>query len=237
MTRGRFVDLEPFQPPGGPSRPVRAYVPAGPEDAARPLLVLFDGQNVYGDEGSFAGGWYAHDAVDRLTGRTARAPIVVAVENGGHRRVREMGVRARDFAHAVARELLPLVAGRFPLDGPEHRAVGGASLGGLAALHAWFDHPDAFGAAMAMSPSLWFAEGELLREIEAGRPVPGGRLYVDAGARERGRMFADAERLAAVLAPLVADLRWRPDRRGTHHERHWRRRLPGALRFLFRQRG
>jgi hypothetical protein len=29
-------------------------------------------------------------------------------------------------------------------------------------------------------------------------------------------------------------LMWRPDAKGTHSERHWRRRLPKALRFLFR---
>jgi hypothetical protein len=61
---------------------------------------------------------------------------------------------------------------------------------------------------------------------------------VDAGARERGRMLADATTLAALLARsgLGADrLLWRPDARGVHHERSWRRRLPKALRFLFRR--
>jgi hypothetical protein len=32
---------------------------------ADPTLYLFDGQNVFGDEGSFAGGWHTHAAVDR----------------------------------------------------------------------------------------------------------------------------------------------------------------------------
>ena len=31
----------------------------------------------------------------------------------------------------------------------------------------------------------------------------------------------------------ATSLRVRADRRGTHHELHWRRRLPAALRFLF----
>ncbi len=228
---GTLSDLEPFRPPGAPERRVRAYVPAGLTGPA-PLLVLLDGQNVFSDHGSFAGGWYAHEAVDRLV----RPPIVVAVDNGGAHRVHELGPGVREFVAAVALDLVPRLERRFPLAGPESRALGGASLGGLAALVAWLDHPEVFGAAMAMSPSLWFGRGALLTEIERAASLPESRLYVDAGARERGRMFADAARLADLLSERVeADrLLWRPDQRGTHHERHWRRRLPKALRFLFK---
>lgn len=233
---GTFLDLPPFRPPGGPERPVRAFVPHAAGARPRPLLLLFDGQNVFDDHGSFAGGWHAHAAAGRL----AEAPIVVGVGNGGARRIEEMGHRARDFVAAVRHELLPELEGVLPLAGPERRVIGGASLGGLASLYAWLDHPDAFGGALVMSPSLWFADGAVMRELERASRLPeSGRLYLDAGARERGRMFADAERLARLLGArgLGGDrLLWRPDRRGTHHERHWRRRLPKALRFLFARR-
>jgi hypothetical protein len=51
-------------------------------------------------------------------------------------------------------------------------------------------------------------------------------------------MWPLALRLAAILRQRGFDeaaLRWRPDARGVHNERHWRRRLPAALRHLFRR--
>src|SRR5687767_3159210 len=105
-----FVDLGVFRPPVGPERPVRAWVPPGHAPGPRPLLVLFDGQNVFDDHGSFAGGWYAHDTAHRLG---ARAPIVVGLANGGHDRVRELGAEAPRFLEAVRRELVPRLEDRF----------------------------------------------------------------------------------------------------------------------------
>jgi predicted alpha/beta superfamily hydrolase len=236
---GRFLELGHFSPPGAPARAVRLYVPPG-VDAERPhpTLWLFDGQNVFGDEGSFAGGWHAHQTMDDLGDKRHRRPVVVAIENGGAHRIRELGPHVGDFVSAVVEDLVPRVEGVVHGRGP--RIVGGASLGGLGALHAWLAHPEVFSGALVMSPSLWFEQRRLLRAIERGDlALPAhGRIYVDAGGRERGRMFADAEHLARVLkeAGLGEDrLLWRPDARGTHQERHWRRRLPKAARFLFKR--
>lgn len=239
--RGQFVDLGTFHPKRYAERPVIAYVPAVVDPAvAWPLLVLFDGQNVFGNHGSYAGGWLADAAVDAMIARTVVPPIVVAIHNGGVDRNHEMGRDVRWFVDAVVNDVLVRIMHQFHVAGPENRVIGGASLGGLAALHAHFEHPAAFGTALAMSPSLWFARRAFLHDVAAGRmPVPPlSRIYLDAGARERGRMYADAEELAAILAPQLhhaGRLMWRPDRRGAHHERHWRRRLPKALRFVFRR--
>ncbi len=227
-----------FQPPHGPRRAVRAWLPEGwSPDRPHATLLLLDGQNVFSDHGSFAGGWHAHEAVGRL-GRTMWRPMIVAVPNGGTHRITEMGTHAADFADALAERLVPRLRARWGGGGP--LVVAGASLGGLTALLALLRHPDVFDGAVAMSPSLWFAHRRWLHAIlEGSLPLPArGRLYLDAGQRERGRMFPDAALLAAHLgaAGWGADrLLWRPDARGTHHERHWRRRLPKALRFVFRK--
>jgi predicted alpha/beta superfamily hydrolase len=231
----QLVDLDPLVVPGGALRRVRAFVPDGPE-RARPLLLLFDGQNVFVDAGSFAGGWRAHEAVMGLGERTFERPVVVALDHGEHARTEELGSGAAALVDTLADRLVPWLRRRFPLT---ETTLGGASLGGLAALRGWLARPDVFRSAAVLSPSLWFGHRALLHALERGMPLPAkGRLYVDAGARERGRMFADAEHLCALLRArgLGADrLLWRPDQRGTHHERHWRRRLPKALRFLFRR--
>ena len=71
----------------GRPRRVRIHVPPGVERGA-PLLVLFDGQNVFGDEGSYAGGWHADAAADALPS-TVRRPIVVGIDHGGVDRIRD----------------------------------------------------------------------------------------------------------------------------------------------------
>jgi enterochelin esterase-like enzyme len=234
---GHLVPLPPFRPPGGVTRPVRAWVPAG-EATTRPLLVMFDGGNVFGDEGSYAGGWHAHEAVDRLSSRSFERPVLLAIGNGGVHRVRELGTSAAWFLDALVTDVLPQARARLPVDA--RCILGGASLGGLAAIEGWVSHPTVFQGAMAMSPSLWFAHHALLRRLLRGEcTLPAtGKLYLDAGRRERGTMYADAETLARLLreAGWGDDrLMWRPDASGTHRERHWRRRLPKALRFFFRR--
>lgn len=198
-------------------------------DRPHATLVLLDGQNVFGDHGSYAGGWHAHEAIDSL-GPAFWPTVVLGVPNDGLQRMREYGSQARDFLAALIRALPP-----FCRAGPCF--IGGSSMGGLAALQAWIHHPEVFDGALVMSPSLWYGHRAVLHHIQRGDwPIPRGRLYLDVGARERGRMLADAAELAATLAHLGPDrLLWRPDARGTHHERHWRRRLPKALRFLLRK--
>jgi predicted alpha/beta superfamily hydrolase len=219
----------------GHERRIRVHVPAGLH-ARPPLLVLFDGQNVFGDEGSYAGGWHAHAAVARLPSTVAR-PIVVGVDHGGLGRLRELWSELDPFLGFLKEEVLPLVRSCWEVD-PQHTVLGGSSMGGLAALLAHHRDPETWPSALVMSPSLWVDRGAPLREVKR-HPVPRrSRIYLDVGERERG-MAELAARLAAELQERgyrEDELLWRLDKRGTHRELHWRRRLPKALRFLFRWR-
>ena len=64
-------------------RKVRIYLPKRlrETDPPRPLVLMFDGQNVFHDEPSFAGGWHAHLAVERIARVKRPAPIVVAIDH------------------------------------------------------------------------------------------------------------------------------------------------------------
>jgi predicted alpha/beta superfamily hydrolase len=242
-----LVDLGPVQAPGLGPRRVRAYVPRrAPPFGQRRALLLFDGQNVFGDEGSFAGGWYAHRAVERLSPLRHPVPVLVAIDNGGEQRVDELtgwpmgarGGKAQPFIDQLADELGPRVRGELGVvDGPVGLAVGGSSLGGLAALYAHFLRPDTFGGALCFSPAFFWAGGAILAWL-GGQAVPSfSRVYLDCGVKESGgRMLPSTQQVHAQLLArgyLPGQLRFRPDPRGTHHERHWRRRLPAALRFLY----
>lgn len=249
---GKFVELDPIHPRGLGARRVRAYVPAArPDDGPRPLVILFDGQNIFDDHGSFAGGWFAHQAIDKLGRWKPTPPLVVAVDHGHHARIDELtpfsdgrrGGKLEAFAAPIVGELLPRLRERFHLvDGPAGTYVGGASLGGSAALYMHLRRPDVFGGAIAMSPSLWFTHAQMDTFIRTQSTPYRSRIYLDTGAAEgRGHTAKLVRSLGRHLRSsgwgLPAhkrDLRVlvRIDARGRHNERSWRKRLPMALRFV-----
>ncbi len=242
---GALVDLGRLSLGGLPDRRVRAYVPAR-YDAARAhhALVLFDGQNVFGDAGSFAGGWHADDAIDAMPKKLS-PPIVVAIDHGGPARLDELvpmrvdgrGGGLDPLLDGVASALVPALRSRWHLHpGAVGLCLGGASLGGLAALYGHVRTPEVFGGALAMSPSLWIARARIFEFVEARWRPTFARVYLDCGAREGARMLALAEAMSGLLRARGYDdasLMWRRDAKGAHSEAHWRRRLPKALRFLY----
>jgi predicted alpha/beta superfamily hydrolase len=257
--RGRFVDLGRLDGHQIFGRRVRAYVPHAPGEHTqprRPVLVLFDGQNVFGDEGSFAGGWHADAAVDRLAalgrvrdpdGRRGEivAPVVLGVDHAGADRIDELGApsnpRLDRLLDWIVDRVLPTAHAKLSLGyGPSMHFLGGSSMGGLAALYGHFRRPEVFGGALAQSPSLWFKSRGVI-EFVGAQPNPyRSRVYLDCGRGEAGG------RLAAAVSSMGEAFRargWgdrgdlrvmvRVEAKGKHDEASWRRRLPKALRFAF----
>jgi predicted alpha/beta superfamily hydrolase len=111
-------------------------------------------------------------------------------------------------------------------------------MGGLAALWSHFHGAHAFGGALVLSPSLWLAGQAIFADVAAQPDPPLSRIYLDMGGREdKGRQLPIAAAMAAHLSGRGWDadnLLWRPDAKGGHNEASWRRRLPKALRFLYR---
>jgi len=241
--------MGPFDIPQLTSRSVRMYEPAqGRRDAPRPVLFLFDGQNVFDDEGSFSTGWHIHEAVARLSERRYVAPLVVGIPHGGEKRMDELGPwkfgplggLCDPLLDWMVGTLVPEVRKRFQIpEGPVGAALGGSSMGGLAALYGHLRNPEVFGGALCLSPSFWFAYPEIFKFV-SGRSKPWvSRIYLDCGAREAGgRMLPVARDMAKLLSSRgygPDQLRFRADPRGSHNERHWRRRLPRALRFMYQR--
>lgn len=247
-----FEELGSLNPRGIGHRRVRAFVPVrglGRRGEPRPLLVLFDGQNVFGHGGSFAGGWHVHEAVTHFAHtRRTPVPIVVAIDHGGHSRIDELapfhdgsrgGGKLESLIDAVVGDLIPRVEARFAMTG--QRFVGGGSLGGLAALYAHLTNPDVFAGALAMSPSLWFTRARVAALLHGQKRPARSRIYLDCGGREGSGMWAPIDTFAQRLrnqgwteSPTRTDhrLMLRFDSRGKHNEATWRRRFPKALRFL-----
>ncbi|MCC6648159.1 MAG: alpha/beta hydrolase [Polyangiaceae bacterium] len=243
---GRLLD-EPLALGGFAPRRLRVYLPAGHDERdLRPLLVLFDGQNVFDHASSFSGGWLAHEAVERLARRRPH-PIVVGVEHGEEARLSELSPwpvkgqpgRAREFVGALARDVVPALRRRFRIvDGPLGVLLGGSSMGGLAATYGHLTHPESFGGALAMSPSFWVGATRLLSLVQTCPAPPVSQIYLDCGRAEGdGELAPLVERVASALrARGWGDDRLclRVDPRGAHSESSWRRRLVPALRWFYR---
>jgi predicted alpha/beta superfamily hydrolase len=249
MKPGEITLLGPFQVPGLAPRPIRVYLPRN-YNPAEPhfALYMFDGQNVFDDLPSFSGGWYIHEAVEGLARSRRPMPVVIGIEHGGPGRNLELSPfpfeaepgQIEILLDWVTNHLMPALTAELHLvPGPFGAVVGGSSMGGLAAFWSHFHYPHAFGGALVMSPSFWVANQAIFTDI-ATQPTPEvSRIYIDAGAREdKGRVVEAVKRMAEHLVERDYDsdrLMWRADAKGTHSEAAWRRRLPAALRFMYRR--
>lgn len=80
------------------------------------------------------------------------------------------------------------------------QALIGHSIGGLFTLHGWLRRPHLFSAFAACSPSLWWNNRYVLREVEAGLAMPTNHLLLAVGGRED-------ERETTALYTAISDVK------------------------------
>lgn len=215
-------------------------------DAGRryPTLYMHDGQNLFDQSLAFGQEWQVDEAMMRLSALGLEA-IVVGIPNAGAARLDEYspfvdpghgGGRGDAYLEFLVGAVKPRVDAAYrTLCGREHVGIMGSSMGGLISLYAFFRHADVFGFAGAMSPSLWFAGGEILRTVEQTSFVD-GRLYLDMGTAEGEAHVRHVHALHRLL--LVkgyrqgVDLFYVEEDAAPHQEDAWARRLRTALYFL-----
>jgi predicted alpha/beta superfamily hydrolase len=251
---GTIVSLDPLPTRHVAPRPVQVWLPPGYAAAAPrryPVLYLHDGQNVF--DGRAAGAeWMVDETAQRLVLERAIEPlIVVAVPSGAHR-LHELtpapgrlgretvGGGVVDWARFLVEDLKPAVDARFRTrPGPVDTAVGGSSVGALAALWLALHRGETFGAALVVSPALWWADAAALRDVEAWRA--GGparpRLWLDIGGREGEPHLGLLRRACAALRERgwsreAGTLECVEDADGSHDELSWAARVEPMLRFL-----
>lgn len=110
------------------------------------------------------------------------------------------------FLDFIENELMPAVAAEWPID-PARQAIAGHSLGGLLTLHALFARPRLFTHYVSGSPSVWWGNGEVLKELERFKQTWRGEhplhLLLAIGANELEDMLEGAEKVAEGLRPLA----------------------------------
>ena len=241
---------------GVAGRRVRLWLPkAYHDEPARrfPVLYLQDGQNVFDDDAAFAGvGWRVdRTAEDLIAKRRIEPLILVGIDNSGQHRTDDYtpvrwqgrGGDADPFGRMLTDEIKPFVDERYRTRADrESTGIAGASLGGLFALHLAVTRPDVFGRVAALSPTVWWANGHLLRRIAALRARLPLRVWIDVGKREAPPLRQNIRALQDLLVAKgwqthrdarQATLRHADVARGRHDEASWGRRFERVLKFLF----
>jgi predicted alpha/beta superfamily hydrolase len=243
------------------TRMLRVWLPPAYDEPGNqqryPVLYLNDGQNLFDPATAFTGvEWQVDETADRLMREQKIAPLIfVGIDNASHDRIKEyMPYRSfhppvfrplgRRYPEFLLREVMPFIQQTYRVaKGPDNTGLGGSSLGGLIALYSAMAAPGIFGRLLVESPSLYFANRQVLRESRRFREWP-SRIFLGVGTQEIGRedknqeIVDDLRELGGILrrAGLGEDrLRIRIDDGATHSEAAWAARFPEALAFLFGQ--
>lgn len=220
----------------GDVRPLSIYLPPRYRETRRyPLVVCHDGLDYLA---------YTNLAMvlDNLIDRQEIPPLVVCCTQSPNR-IEEYAASDR-HADFVVRELLGLMESEFSLlEGPEDRALMGASFGAVASLHAAVRHPGVFGRLFLQSGSFAFTDigphdrppvfDPVVRFVNGFRknPVrPAERVFLSCGVYESlivyNRSMLPLLRSVGSEATLV-------EAQDGHNWENWRDQLRAGLTWLF----
>jgi enterochelin esterase family protein len=165
-------------------RDLGIYLPPGYDPGrAYPVVVMLDGE-------FFEASARAPEVLDAAISAGDLPPLVGVLWHnvGPNTRMIEMACNP-GLPAVLADELLPWLRKRYAIaDDPALTVVAGMSYGGLASTFVGLERPDAFGAALIMSPSLWYApdgeRGEWLTREYVSRTPSALRLFVAVGTLE-----------------------------------------------------
>jgi predicted alpha/beta superfamily hydrolase len=240
----------------GQPRNVLVYLPPGygakPEERY-PVLYMHDGQNLCNPADAFGGvAWAVDDTAQRLILAGEIEPlIIVGIYNTGECRIDEYtpvaaqrgrmrgrGGQADQYGRMIIEELKPFIDREY-LTRPEREftGIGGSSLGGLVSLYLAFKRPDIFSRVAAISPAVWWAGNQIIRETaKLPERIP-LRIWLDIGKKEgvqiKHQVRALKEMLLAQGWQIGADLSYVEIPNARHEESAWAARFGDVLKFLY----
>ena len=232
------------------------WLPPGYEQSDRdyPVLYLMDGQNVFMQQPGAPGEWRADETATKLIEHGTIEPIViVAIPHSGFSRADEYlpaelidGIEpsADEFVSWIESAVMPRVERAFRVrTGPANTSVGGASFGGVFALHAASSRPDLFSSAIVESPSVLSRDGYMMSRFAAGGFQWPSTVFLGMGTNEAGtsaeasalneRYVSAAKRLQTLAKASGSDFRLELREGHVHNEQAWADRFSAALVHLY----
>lgn len=240
-------------------RDVIVYLPPG-YDATKsrryPVFYMHDGQNLFDGATAFIPGqeWRVDETAQRLIAAGKIEPLIVVGVYNNKDRINEYtpaadakyktGGNADLYGRMLVEELKPFIDAAYRTKrAAKHTGLGGSSLGGLASLYLGLKHPHVFGRVAVVSPSVWFANKQIVHYVEALPKKPTLRVWMDMGTKE-GRTAEEAQQSlndARLLRDTLVKQGWRLGKDlqyfeaegAEHNEAAWAARVESILTFLF----
>jgi predicted alpha/beta superfamily hydrolase len=237
-------------------RNIMVYVPPGyganPEQRY-PVLYMHDAQNLFNPADAFGGvAWAADETAQSLILSGQIEPlIIVGIYNSGEKRIDEYtpvkspvgkmkghGGQADAYGRMIIEELKPFIDKHY-LTRPEreYTGIGGSSLGGLVSLYLGFKHPGIFSRVAALSPAVWWANNQIIRETaKLPERIP-LRIWLDIGKKEGTRIKHQVRALKEMLLAQgwqhQLDFAYLEIPEARHDEAAWAARFDLVLKFLY----
>ena len=230
------------------SHKVWLYLPPNYEnsDEKYPVIYMHDAQNLFDDATSFVGEWDVDGTLNTLYEKTGKGFIVVAVENGGEKRIEEYtpyknekygGGKGDIYIDFLANELKPYIDKNYKtLTTPENTALIGSSLGGLISFYGGLKYPEVFGKIGALSTSFWFSSDKINDFTKENGNQQNTKIYFLVGEKEGDSMVPDTENMAKLLVDLgfpAENIKTKIVAEGKHTESFWKAEFLEVIEFLY----
>ena len=237
-------------------RKVFVYLPPGYADAPErryPVMYMHDGQNLFDAAEAFGGVPWAVDETAQgliLAGEVSPL-IIVGVHNSGESRIDEYtpvaaergrmrgrGGKADIYGRMIIEDLKPFIDSEYRTR-PEREFTGlrGSSLGGLVSLYLGLKRPDVFSRLAVLSPSVWWANNQIIREAAQIADRLPLRIWLDIGKREGPQIKHQVRALKEILLAngwrSGEDFAYFEIPNAHHEESAWAARFGEVLKFLF----
>lgn len=241
-------------------RHVIVYLPPGYDANQNKRYAVFymhDGQNLFDGATSFIAGqeWRVDETAQALIESGKIEPlIIVGVYNTGTERVNEYtavrdakykaGGKGDLYGRFLVEELKPFIDSTYRTKkDAKHTGLGGSSLGGLISLYLGLKYPNIFTRIAVVSPSVWWADNEIVQFTKNESRKPALRIWLDVGTKE-GRDDKEARSTvdgARMLKRVLIEKGWQEGKDfryleaagAEHNEKAWAARTAAILEFLF----
>lgn len=239
-------------------RDLIVYLPPGYDESSTRYSVFYmhDGQNLFDGATSFIPGqeWRVDETTQQLIAAGKIEPLIIVGVYNTKDRIDEYtpaadakyktGGKVDFYGRMLVEELKSFIDSHYRTkQDTKHTGLGGSSLGGLASLYLALKYPGVFGRAAVVSPSVWFANKQIVHYVEALPKKPNVRIWIDMGTRE-GRTpeeaqqsINDARLLRDALIKkgwkLGNDLSYFEAEGAEHNEAAWAARFDRIVTFLF----
>ena len=230
-------------------RKIWIYLPPNYEYSRKtfPVLYLQDGQNMFDDTISFAGEWQIDETLNELSKSKGLNLIVVAIENGGDKRLSEYSpwenkkygiAEGEAYVEFIVHTLKPAIDKAYRTKTEtNHTAIMGSSMGALISHYAGLKYPEVFGKVGVLSPSFWYAD-EIFNFTKTHAHLKHLKMYYVVGDQEGEGVVQNTERMVEIMKNngfSKNNLFLKVVPNGTHTESLWRTEFEEAISWLFRK--